>query len=231
MAKRPLYQPRLDDQVGVIEHLIEFEWFPGMAVTQKQKSIRSLHEAAESLNISPALEISSKSEVETGVKLSAFNLMITTRRLGQCFSVEAAFQSSKVFEFGGPFIDLLQKPSKDAKKDIRLKESGNLIAFRFFGTEFPLFPKTMFYDWLYINALEQNEELADDMMPYQGFTDIEFNPKRSINCQAYSAAMYCSLRHAGLLKDALESPKVFQELLMHEYIIRNHGQKIQGVLI
>ena len=231
MADRPVFTPKKNSRIGVNDVMIEFEWVPGMAKVQKQKSIRSLHDAAEERDIYPVLEISSKSETELGIKLSAFNLMITTKTQGKTFSVETAFQSSKVFETGGPFIDLLDKTSHEAKKDIRLKESGNLIAFSFFGDEYPIQPKTLFYDWLYINALKQNEDLADDLMRYQGFSDIEFNPRKSINCQAYSAALYSSLRHAGLLNDALEAPEVFKEILEAEYRNRDAALKVQGVLV
>lgn len=231
MATRPVFTPRKNSRIGVNQVMIEFDWFPGMAKVQKQKSIRSLHDAAEERNIYPVLEISSKSEIELGNKLSAFNLMIKTKKQGKSFSVETAFQSSKVFERGGPFTDLLEKTSREAKKDIRLKESGNLIAFSFFGKEYTLKPKTFFYDWVYLNALNQNSNLADDLMRYQGFTDIEFNPKKSINCQAYSAALYSSLRHSGLLTDALESPGVFKKILQAEYRFHDAELKVQGVLV
>ena len=80
MAKRPVYMPQKNGRLAVTEKDIEFRWFPGMSKSQKQKSISSLHEAAERVGISPVLEISSKSEIELGVNLSAFNLYITTKR-------------------------------------------------------------------------------------------------------------------------------------------------------
>ncbi len=232
MAKRPVYIPKTKtDASGVIVKYIEFKWFPGMSKSQKQKSISSLHEALNILNISPVLEISSKSEFEIGVQLSAFNLLITTKKKQKSFSVETAFQSSKVFDKGGPYIDLLEGTSIQAKKDMRLKESGNLIKFLFFSKEFPLKPRTFFYDWLYINALHQNEELADQIISYQGFTDIEFNPKKSINCQAYSAALYVSLRNLGIVNDALESPEMFLEVLKDEYRSKEGSFSIQSTLL
>ena len=127
MATRPVYIPKLDS-IGVITKSVDFTWSPGMSKSQKQKSIKSLHKAANELGILPILEISSKSEENIGVNLSAFNLMIKTKQ-SKSFSVETAFQSSKVFEKGGPYIDLLNCTSREAKKDIRLKESGNLIEF------------------------------------------------------------------------------------------------------
>ncbi|MCP4523802.1 MAG: hypothetical protein GY828_06325 [Candidatus Gracilibacteria bacterium] len=232
MANRPVFIPIINKQFpGVIIQDIEFKWFPGMSKSQKQKSIKSLHESANEQNINPILEISSKSEVKLGVKLSAFNLMITTKKQKRSFSIETAFQSSKVFDKGGPYTDLLGGTSREAKKDIRLKESGNLKKFIFFNTEFPVKPRTFFYDWLYINALNQNKELSDKIISYQGFTDIEFNPKKSLNCQAYSAALYVSMEKMGILQNALISPKEFQHILSNEYKVQDNSLVIQESLI
>lgn len=232
MAKRPVYIPKTKSQTaGVVVRDIEFKWFPGMSKSQKQKSISSLHDSANKLNISPVLEISSKSEVELGVKLSAFNLMLTTKKKNKSFSVETAFQSSKIFDKGGPYTDLLEGTSRQAKKDMRIKASGNLLKFLFFSKEFPLKPRTFFYDWLYINAMHQNEELVEQTVGYHGFSDIEFNPKKSINCQAYSAALYVSLRKFGIVNEALESPEIFLEVLKDEYKTREGSIFIQGTLL
>ena len=231
MAKRPIYIPEKNGNLSVSEKVIEFKWYPGMSKTQKQKSIVSLHEEAEKQNIFPILEISSKSEIELGVNLSAFNLFITTKLHKKTFSVESAFQGSKVFQRGGPFFDLLEKTSKEAKKDARLKESGNLVKFLFFKQEFSLKPRTLFYDWLYINALNQNESLAEKVLTYSAFTDIEFNPKKSINCQAYSAALFVTLSYSSLLKDAIESPEAFQKILLDVYKKREKNFQIQPLLI
>src|SRR5690606_37824889 len=191
MASRPVFVP-LGNGVGVVERLLNFTWYPGLSKAQKQRSISALHDAARVVGIDPVLEISSKSLDELGVDLSAFNLCIHTRKRQTTFTVETAFQGSKVFEHGGPFRDLLGMDSRSAKKDMRLRESGRLLAFEFFGKRFPLRPWTYFYDWIYINALNQNDELAQRVLDYRGFTDIEFNPERSVNCQAYSAALYVS---------------------------------------
>jgi hypothetical protein len=214
MANRPIYIPNPTGQTLVTTRLIEFKWFPGMAVVQKQKSIESLHEAAKQIpGISSLLEVSSKSTTPLGVDLSAFNLMITTLKYNKTFSVESAFQSSKVFERGGPFIDLLDKTSREAKKDERLQKSGRLKCFKFFGTEWGLEPQTAFYDWLYINALKKNINYAEQIKEYSAFTDIEFNPERSINCQAYSVALFVSLQSRNLLEYATSSQAAFLEVV------------------
>lgn len=204
MAQRPVYIPSTSSDFLVETVMVDFEWFPGMAVVQKQKSIDSLHAAVKTqlTGVTSLLEISSKSKVDLGVNLSAFNLMINDSRRDLEFSVEAAFQSSKVFEKGGPFVDLLEATSRAAKKDERLKESGRLLNFKFYNQVWPLEPKTVFYDYLYVNALLKHEEFHDQIFQYSAFTDIEFNPKKSINCQAYSVALFVSLKQRGLLDEA-----------------------------
>ena len=125
------------------------------------------------------------------------------------YSVESAFQSSKVFERGGPYKDLLKKTSREAKKDPRLKESGKLVSFYYSKRIFPLFPTTYFYNWLYINTLHLHHELTDELMQYTAFTDIAFNQNKSINCQACAAAIYVSLTRSGMLEKAIASPESF----------------------
>ena len=47
------------------------------------------------------------------------------------------------------------------------------------------------------------------MEPYTAFADIEFNPKRSINCQARSVFLFQGLRAAGVVDRALGSADAF----------------------
>jgi hypothetical protein len=231
MAIRPIFIPKLSDSLGAEEKSIDFKWHPGMAKSQKQKSIVELHSVAVKLGYERILEISSKSENQLGIKLSAFNLIITTKKNNNSFTVETAFQGSKVFVKGGPYRDLFGMDSLAAKKDIRLKESGSLIKFEFFEKSFPIEPRTFFYDWLYINALVQNEDLAEEVVEYKAFSDIEFNPKKSINCQAHAVAIYVSLVKAKKLEAALKSPEDFLDLLHHHYSIQSRNVSVQGTFI
>lgn len=211
MAVRPIFLPAESGPPFVKEQMIDFQWHPGFAQSQTRKSIASLHAAAVTAGISPVLEISSKSMDTLGIKLSAFNLMVAFE--GRQMSVECAFQGSKVFQEGGPFTDLYAVASRDAKRDSRLRTSGRLIEFRLFDIEFPLEPVTAFYDWLYILALSQNTHLASELLRFQGFTDIAFNPTKSFSCQAHSAALWVSLSRHGLLEKALLNPSSFLSVL------------------
>ena len=94
--------------------------------------------------------------------------------------LELAFQAGKVFEHGGPYKDLLDVTPKKAKSDPRLSESGRIISFEFEGRTFTTKPAALFYTWLYIRALSENKELVEQIHDYDAFTDIAFNPKRSI---------------------------------------------------
>jgi len=215
MAQRPVYVPVSEESLFVKTELVDFTWFPGMAVSQKQKSIDSLHEAAQKSlpNVEKILEISSKSRDTLGVALSAFNLSFTTLKQQRTLNIECAFQGSKVFQRGGPFVDMFEMTPREAKKDKRLLTSGRLTGFKFFGKEWELEPQTAFYDWLYISALRKQRELAEQIIEYDAFTDIEFNPERSINCQAYSAALYISLSKQGILDEAISSKDSFLETI------------------
>ena len=170
----------------VIKCDFEFEWSGGFAVSQKQKNIAALHNAIMKKYGETALEISTKSLDEFGKSLSAFNLKLDGVLL------ECIFQSSKVFEKGGPYRDLLDVSPKDAKRDERLKSSGKLIAFDYDSVRWELEPKTAFYDFIYIKSVLgsfSSEQLKTALEPYTWFTDIEFNPNKSINSQARSAAL------------------------------------------
>lgn len=210
MAERPVFISTPNQDCLVQTRPVPLTWFPGFSVAQKQRSIASLHESISQLfGQIETLEISSKSMQPLGVQLSAFNLTIRTVRYRREFSVESAFQSSKVFECGGPYQDLLDKTAREAKRDERLRQSGRLTKFVFFGIEWALEPKTAFYDWLYINALRKHEELASAVLQYCAFTDIEFNPEKQINCQARSAALFVSLQARNLVGEAISSREAF----------------------
>jgi hypothetical protein len=214
MAKRPVYEVLKQGSSFVKTHNVDFQWFPGFAVVQKQKSIESLHSSFKSLTgTETVLEISSKSKNELGVLLSAFNLGMTTKKSKRKVSVESAFQGSKKFVHGGPYQDLYYETSRKAKKDSRLKDSGELVGFQFFGENWPTEPKTLFYDWIYLNALYRNKDLNEKILEFSAFTDIEFNPDKSINCQAYSAALYVSLANRGILEKTLQSRSNYLRLL------------------
>ncbi len=225
MAKRPVFIPICRPDHLVKETEFEFKWNPGFAPVQKKKNIIALHEAARKSGVFPILEVSSKSDETIGQRLSAFSLKIETE-IGK-ISIESAFQGSKVFENGGPYTDIYSKSSREAKKDSRIKSSGKLIAFNYMGDQWPLFPKTAFYDWLYLNALAPHTDYLGRLFEFKGFTDIEFNPKKSINCQARTCALLVSLLKLDSFKDALKSKEAFIDIVRSDSIKKKHSLDAQ----
>lgn len=199
MAERPVYVSTLRAPY-VSVYMTEFVWNAGQSASQKKKNVAALHESFK--KISPEmkiLEVSSKSLDPLGVNLSAFNLMKHVPSLNASVPVECVFQGGKVFATGGPYTDLYMAKPRNAKKDSRLRTSGMLKSFYFEGATIPLRPLTAFYDWIYINALIENPELAANVIEYDAFTDIEFNPNKSSNCQARAAALFVALHRLGKL--------------------------------
>jgi hypothetical protein len=230
MAERPVFVPQESSRELVRELYFSLAWNPGFAPAQKKKNVLALHEAAAAAGYAPLLEVSSKSEEKLGQHLSAFHLKVRERSLDE-IKLEAAFQGSKVFERGGPYTDLYALDGREAKRDPRLQASGRLTGFRFNGYSFPLEPKTVFYDWLYITAIYPHREWLQRLSNYAGFTDIEFNPSKSINCQARSCALFVSLMKSDLLDRAVTSPEAFSELIsQYDYHPQLKSQSAQGTL-
>lgn len=213
MAKRICFVPRPNKQPIFEEIEIDFQYYNGFSYTQKEKSITSLHQSIHDYDKNlKILEISTKSQNEIGVALSAFNLEVYDEKSKRMIPLENIFQSSKVFKNDGPFRDLIEVKPYEAKRDTRLKNSGELIGFSYNGKLWELEPKTMFYDWLYIHALASNKFLAKQVMEYNAFTDMEFNHKKSINCQARSVAIFVGLHLSNKLPLVLDNCIKFREI-------------------
>lgn len=198
-------------QVGIetafMERIVEFEYIKGMAFTQKQKNVLSFHKSIQKeFPNSRIIEISTKSQSPLGVQLSAFNLTLDG------YPLECVFQSSKVFEGNVQFPHLLHEEPKIAKQYIHENATTPLIGFKYQNTWFGLTPKTLFYDYIYITALTQCTFDTRRIADYDIFTDIEFNEKKSFNCQARSCAIYAHLLRYGKLEYYLSSIKNFETL-------------------
>ncbi|RMH38222.1 MAG: hypothetical protein D6689_19845 [Deltaproteobacteria bacterium] len=109
-----------------------------------------------------------------------------------------------------------------AKRDERLRQSGKLVGFEYFDQRFPLQPTTFFYDWLYATAVSADRSLLAQLCRYEAFTDIEFNPKKSLNCQARSAALCVALARQRALPAALNSPEEFRKQVWENHRVQQN---------
>lgn len=168
-------------------------------------------EMCRKLGIADILEVSTKSDTEIGKELSAFNLKKFVDEENEWFSVENIYQSSKVFEDGGPYKELLYKTAKEAKKDERIKEK-KVVSYDYNGRLFSSEPSSLFFNYIYMNALAENRKLCDEFMNYNAFTDVEFDPVSGTNCQARALAQYKGMQKNGIISNRGVSVQVLRKI-------------------
>lgn len=189
------------------EKIVNYIFVPGFAPSQRKKNVINLNEALskEFPNLK-TLEISTKSDSELGRKLSAFNLKLN----GQF--VESIYQSSKVFADGSQYEFLIDKKPIEAKRFIQGLPKQEIVKFRYKGVDYLVNPKSMFYDFIYISALKSIPDISNQLKDYSIFTDIEFNYKKGINCQARACAIYSYLLKIGKVEEYTNDLEMFKKL-------------------
>jgi len=233
------------------EKEIEFDWHKGMSWQVRQRSSIAMAKVIEEMypeKKGRILEVSTKStNYELGVALSALNLMYTDLETQETHTIENWFQSSKQFsrqgEVFGPYTELLNVDPKNAKRFInpnldkktaeqyadsplfnRIQseiKGANLRSFVFLGKKYKTEPKSGFYDYIYLKALNQNQKLANAIKEYSVFTDIEFTPRVNgrivrYNTQARACAIFAALSNKGLLNIALEDFDSFVDCVQYD---------------
>jgi len=196
-----------DGVVSYDEKIIAYTFVPGFSPTQRKKNVANLESAiAKEYPGKKVLEISTKSDNELGRKLSAFNLKLDGH------FIESIFQSSKVFSDGKQYEFLIEKKPLEAKRFIKNLPSKEIVGFRYEGIDYPTEPKSLFYDFIYIKALKENSDVAEQLKDFDIFTDIEFNHKKSINCQARACAIYSYLLKTDKVVEYTKDVESFQTL-------------------
>ena len=196
-----------DGQKPYYEIIVNYKFVPGFSPIQRKKNVASLNESlSKEFPTLRTLEISTKSDSELGRALSAFNLKLNGKY------IETIFQSSKVFADGSQYEFLIDKKPLEAKRFIQGLKKQEIVKFRFNGVDYPINPKSMFYDFIYINALKNNPELSSQLKNYDIFTDIEFNYQKSINCQARACAIYSYLLKTGNVDKYINDINLFKTL-------------------
>jgi len=213
MAHRPIFIA--GEMKGALyeELSVQFQWHSGFSPSQKQKSMRELHKEAKKVGLKNILEVSTKSERELGRRLSAFRLDVELS--GVTSKIECVYQASKVFEKGGPFSELTFVKPIESKRFFRDKKFGMITHFSFQDIEYENLPFHAFYDWLFLRALSSYAPyLEEKLSDIDGFSDIEFNPARSINTQARSMAIIKTLIARNKIYECAEDFDFFREHLM-----------------
>lgn len=214
MAVRPVYEVNVDSSPPwYYSRKIEFQWHGGFSRAQMSRCVQSLHAAfADNRKGRRLLEVSSASEAELGRRLSAFSLTVGRGPAAESrpIPLEVAYQSSKIFRGHGRLTQAADLAPPEAKHlAAEMHRVHDLIAFEWNGCCWPLQPPTAFYDWLFVQAVRQEPQLSREIMRYDAFTDIKFNPSRSLSSQARSAALFVGLSIHDELETAVESMESF----------------------
>lgn len=192
------------------EGVVTFPYRSGRDAESRSENSRSLIASIEKLAPKASvLEVSTSSNRSLGVRLSALNLLVTSN--WGTNTVERTFQASKIFEHGGPFLEILRSDG-NPKSLAKLSNSGRLIGFRGpDGIEFKADGTSTFYDRIYLSALIQNPKLLEELVNFDIFTDLRFPkrvlgfaPNQPINTQARSCAIAKSLFVQGGLANVTQ---------------------------
>ena len=190
MAVRPIFISSGDIEKPFIKKDISFKWVSGVSHIQLCRRRDSLSsEISKLYDIKKWLEVSSMSDKEIGIKLSALNLILNTSNGTD--SVQNIYQSSKRYSFD--FTDY----------------------FKYNDLVFDSTPTGMFYDYIYMCAILQNSHLINDLVQFDIFTDIQFNPNKSLNTQARAVAIFKTLydnNSLSIINDHEEFKKYYKSI-------------------
>ena len=211
MAKRGVFIPK-STYPYFEEVQVEFDWFGGFAKCQKRKCVLSVHmNFLEGMPDKKVLEISSSSTSLLGNNLSAMQLRKFVPSYNKSFCLESVFQTSRIYSNGaGHFwgkkigrIEYVELDGWGSKKVIKdLSEGYHSYEYMYEGFKFPApdFHISLFYDYIYLNALleDENSDVREELIKgqYTAFTDMA---TKSLNNQARSCAIFVSLYKANLL--------------------------------
>ncbi len=186
---------------------VTFPWSNKSKQQNVQAVLDSFHDVYPDVS---ALEVSLAASRPEGIHAAAMKLPLHLDAMEQDVPVGIVYEASKVFENGGPYVDLLQCSRQKVQKDPRLQQSGKCIRYCLQGTEFSMEPHPYaFFNWLYGCALRQNPEKTDDILKYRAFSDLDLgSTKKDRNSPARAAAVYAGLAAAGKL-DCLDSYEAF----------------------
>ncbi len=226
MTKRSVYLPKATRPFFKRKE-ISCEFAPE---TRKSKRAQTVCDAWQALHPEQSiLDVSIHSPSESGQKLARENLSLRLATLRKAFCVSTIELASKTFKNGGPYVDLLGTPLKEAKSDPRLKDSGKIVHYSLEGKQYPCEPDYLYFHWLYIMALMDNPGSATLVKNTDAFCDIDFDWEHESNTPAQSCAIFHSLARQNLLKQAKDF-NTFKDMMMSFDIshIKDQAQKAEA---
>lgn len=201
MANRPVFMSREDK---LYQENIEFKWHSGFSVGQKRKSVEELHrEFNKQYPGKNVLEVSNASLHPLSGELSVDTLR------NEDGGVSSILLGSQMFVKGGPFPSMYVKSLEEVKKDPQLKKSGKLIAYNYKEGTFRVHDNNKFFHWVIVNVLYTRPDLAEKVIKFDGFTDINYNPNKPSDSLAESLSIFKMLSETGRLDYAMQNGRTF----------------------
>lgn len=167
-------------------------------------AIRAKESGGEILEVSPYGNAVGKACTPWHLKMKADN--------GEEYPVAALYEAAKIFEDGGPYEDLRSKRPDEIFGDQRLRDAGSLMGFHFENEAFTTSPRHKFFDYLYIRALRDREDLHEALLKAEILTDVTYQMSRMYLSPARSVSYFISLYREGLLDKVLSSSEEFDHL-------------------
>ncbi len=70
-------------------------------------------------------------------------------------------------------------------------------------------PQGTYFDYLFLTALAASPGTAEELAPYDAFTDVAFNPEKKSHTAARAAAIFTALTRLGVLAEAIKDYDAF----------------------
>ena len=178
---------------------IKFKGIPGKSEDVLNNNVKRLH----SKLTQRALEVSRYSQDPLGIKMDRRALYIQPNYAGGIY-LESFYQGSKIFENGGPHRHWVFLSPIDVLDDKRLENSGQIVRYwSLFEHEY-WYESEHYFDYHYIKACVRSLSKYDleELLKYEVFTDIEYNPNKEDITPAIAAALlkllYIKIGYDGL---------------------------------
>lgn len=211
MARRLYFIPKSSYQGLILEKSVYFPEIRGEKEHSMKKTMETMHHVIRAQESGGRILEVSPYGGAIGKACTPWLLKLSTKD-GESLPVAALYEAAKVFEFGGPYEDLRNKRPESVLGDPRLKNSGDLMGFHFEKEAFTTTPRHKFFDYLYIRALKEREDLKEALLKAEIVTDITYQMSSMYLSPARSVSYFISLCKEGLLEEVLASSEAFDKI-------------------
>lgn len=199
--------------------MVTFDAVSGKSKNVKIENAKLMHDAFYYLYGYRPMEISSIQRPG----FDSFTLKKNMPSKAKSISIECIYHASKFWDerhigrniSSGCYDFLLDASPKKVRSFKELSSSGNIQKFLLDGVDyiFPANPNKLFFIFLYVNAILENECLKETLLEFSAFTNINSNSNFEDICDAQAAAIFVGMYKSGKIELAQNPEKFYTELL------------------